>query len=234
MATALLHLSWFRIVHSDVKPDNIMPVDWRQQPITVCLIDFVSSFFFHIQHYRDPEIHSRDMWSIGATVIDKVITCTIIIIIIRSMSQAKSSSVTTSHQMRFWTMGRRLCPTVSRTTVKSTGCLRQKENMKKKQAPGPKHSWASDWMSYPSSCKKTCQKPPEKAAVAGPWWMHHTNGDHAASFPHWQPLSESTGHRSTVSLPDTDEHWCDLSLDFTSRQLGAQWGSLVWLNFPVT
>lgn len=40
MTTALLHLEALEIMHADVKPENIMVVDRRQQPLQVKLIDF--------------------------------------------------------------------------------------------------------------------------------------------------------------------------------------------------
>ena len=40
VTTALLHLEALEIIHSDLKPDNIMIVDRKQQPLKVKLIDF--------------------------------------------------------------------------------------------------------------------------------------------------------------------------------------------------
>lgn len=44
VATALQHLSTFRIVHADIRPEKIVLVDWRQQPLRVHLIDFGLAF----------------------------------------------------------------------------------------------------------------------------------------------------------------------------------------------
>ncbi|TWW56097.1 Homeodomain-interacting protein kinase 1 [Takifugu flavidus] len=44
VATALQHLHSFKIVHADIRPENIMIVDRRQQPIRVRLVDFGLAF----------------------------------------------------------------------------------------------------------------------------------------------------------------------------------------------
>lgn len=91
VTTALWHLSSCRIVHADVRPDNIMLVDRTQQPIRVRLIDFGLAFhvgkrpFFQAPGYRAPEallgIHplteAVDMWSLGATIMELATACTI-------------------------------------------------------------------------------------------------------------------------------------------------------------
>lgn len=40
LTTALTHLESVGIIQADIKPDNIMIVDRRQQPLKVKLIDF--------------------------------------------------------------------------------------------------------------------------------------------------------------------------------------------------
>lgn len=81
VATALLHLSTLRIIHADLKPDNIMIANRHQQPLRVKLIDFglaclVSAvepgICLQTIWYRAPEIilhipfnEAIDMWSLG-------------------------------------------------------------------------------------------------------------------------------------------------------------------------
>uniref|UniRef100_A0A674PNQ6 Protein kinase domain-containing protein n=1 Tax=Takifugu rubripes TaxID=31033 RepID=A0A674PNQ6_TAKRU len=62
VATALQYLRSFKIVHADIRPENIMIVDRRQQPIRVRLVDFGLAFqigdrpFFQATGYRAPEV----------------------------------------------------------------------------------------------------------------------------------------------------------------------------------
>eukprot|EP00064_Thunnus_orientalis_P017261 superscaffoldBa00003621_g17341 len=81
LATALSHLRSMRIIHADLKPDNIMVVNRHQQPLKVKIIDF--GFACHASAaetgvclqtiwYRAPEIilqilfnEAIDMWSLG-------------------------------------------------------------------------------------------------------------------------------------------------------------------------
>uniref|UniRef100_A0A3B5K3Z2 Protein kinase domain-containing protein n=1 Tax=Takifugu rubripes TaxID=31033 RepID=A0A3B5K3Z2_TAKRU len=84
VATALQHLRSFKIVHADIRPENIMIVDRRQQPIRVRLVDFGLSFqigdrpFFQATGYRAPEVllgihpltEAIDIWSTGATLVE--------------------------------------------------------------------------------------------------------------------------------------------------------------------
>ncbi|XP_037610617.1 homeodomain-interacting protein kinase 1-like [Sebastes umbrosus] len=81
LATALTHLSSIGIVHADIKPENIMVVDRRQQPLKVKLIDFGLAFpastakpgvCLQTTWYRAPEVMMHipfndaiDMWSLG-------------------------------------------------------------------------------------------------------------------------------------------------------------------------
>lgn len=91
VAAALQHLRSFRIVHADVRPENIMIVDRRQQPMRVRLIDFGLAFrvgdrpFFQAPGYRAPEVlldiqpltEAIDMWSLGATLVEVATACNI-------------------------------------------------------------------------------------------------------------------------------------------------------------
>uniref|UniRef100_A0A674MKL4 Protein kinase domain-containing protein n=1 Tax=Takifugu rubripes TaxID=31033 RepID=A0A674MKL4_TAKRU len=84
VATALQHLRSFKIVHADIRPENIMIVDRKQQPIRVRLVDFGLSFqignrpFFQATGYRAPEVllgihpltEAIDIWSTGATLVE--------------------------------------------------------------------------------------------------------------------------------------------------------------------
>ncbi|XP_077367093.1 homeodomain-interacting protein kinase 1-like [Festucalex cinctus] len=81
MTTALLHLSEIRIVHTDIKTDNVMVVDRRQQPLNFKLIDFglaknvldvKPGDYVQTSWYRAPEVilglpltEAIDMWSLG-------------------------------------------------------------------------------------------------------------------------------------------------------------------------
>ncbi|TWW61905.1 Homeodomain-interacting protein kinase 3 [Takifugu flavidus] len=91
VATALQHLRSFKIVHADIRPENIMIVDRRQQPIRVRLVDFGLSFqigdrpFFQATGYRAPEVllgihpltEAIDIWSTGATLVEVATASTI-------------------------------------------------------------------------------------------------------------------------------------------------------------
>lgn len=84
MATALHYLKSIGIVHGDVKPDNIMIVDSRQQPLKVKLGDFGgaqmtseldSETLLHTFCYSSPELllespfnEAVDVWSLGVTL----------------------------------------------------------------------------------------------------------------------------------------------------------------------
>ncbi|TWW56108.1 Homeodomain-interacting protein kinase 3 [Takifugu flavidus] len=73
VATALQHLRSFKIVHADIRPENIMIVDRRQQPIRV--------------RYRAPEVllgihpltEAIDIWSTGATLVEVATASTIFV-----------------------------------------------------------------------------------------------------------------------------------------------------------
>ncbi|XP_044046173.1 homeodomain-interacting protein kinase 1-like isoform X2 [Siniperca chuatsi] len=81
LTTALLHLEALGIMHADLKPENIMVVDRRQQPLQVKLIDFglarhvsdaVPGSCVQSLWYRAPEVmlglvfmEPIDMWSLG-------------------------------------------------------------------------------------------------------------------------------------------------------------------------
>lgn len=83
MATALSHLKSIGIVHADVKPENIMIVDRRQEPLKVKLSDFGLAYkstdspgvVVQTLLYRSPEVilafcftEVIDMWSLGVTI----------------------------------------------------------------------------------------------------------------------------------------------------------------------
>ncbi|KAM7393737.1 hypothetical protein PAMP_020587 [Pampus punctatissimus] len=81
LSTALLHLKALEIMHADLKPENIMVVDRRQEPLQVKIIDF--GLALHVSNavqgscvqslwYRAPEVmlglafmEPIDMWSLG-------------------------------------------------------------------------------------------------------------------------------------------------------------------------
>lgn len=82
-ATALSHLKSIGIVHADVKPENIMIVDRRQEPLKVKLSDFGLAYpstgspgvVVQTLFYRSPEVilaycftEVIDMWSLGVTI----------------------------------------------------------------------------------------------------------------------------------------------------------------------
>ncbi|XP_029912344.1 homeodomain-interacting protein kinase 2-like [Myripristis murdjan] len=80
-ATALKHLKDINIIHTDLKPDNIMMVDRRRQPLRVKIIDFGAAcavsearqcWYIQTRWYRSPEVmlglpfsEAIDMWSLG-------------------------------------------------------------------------------------------------------------------------------------------------------------------------
>ncbi|XP_051265093.1 homeodomain-interacting protein kinase 2-like [Dicentrarchus labrax] len=84
MATALNALKMARVIHSDIKLDNIMVVDRNAQPLTAKLIDFGLAFpaslvkqgaIHQTLPYRAPEIilglpisEAIDMWSLGVVM----------------------------------------------------------------------------------------------------------------------------------------------------------------------
>uniref|UniRef100_A0A3Q3VX75 Protein kinase domain-containing protein n=1 Tax=Mola mola TaxID=94237 RepID=A0A3Q3VX75_MOLML len=85
VATALYHLNSIGIVHGDIKPDNIMVVDRKQQPLKVKLIDFGLAYQVNGESgdsvpapaYTAPEIllgiactEAIDMWSLGIVAVE--------------------------------------------------------------------------------------------------------------------------------------------------------------------
>uniref|UniRef100_A0A3Q0RA43 Protein kinase domain-containing protein n=1 Tax=Amphilophus citrinellus TaxID=61819 RepID=A0A3Q0RA43_AMPCI len=89
LTNALSHLSSGGIVHTDLKPDNLMVVDRHQSPIKVKIIDFglarpVSSLNpcedLQVAWYMAPEVmvsapfnQAIDMWSLGLIAVDMAI-----------------------------------------------------------------------------------------------------------------------------------------------------------------
>ncbi|XP_075044161.1 homeodomain-interacting protein kinase 3 [Mixophyes fleayi] len=84
VATALKKLKSLGLIHSDLKPENIMLVDPVRQPYRVKVIDFgsanyisktVCSTYLQSRYYRSPEIilglpfsEAIDMWSLGCVI----------------------------------------------------------------------------------------------------------------------------------------------------------------------
>ncbi|XP_023246604.1 homeodomain-interacting protein kinase 2-like [Copidosoma floridanum] len=82
--TALLKLKQLGLIHTDLKPDNIMLVDPIRQPYRIKVIDFgsachiskaVCNSYVQTRYYRAPEIilglpfsEAIDMWSLGCVV----------------------------------------------------------------------------------------------------------------------------------------------------------------------
>jgi len=81
VCTTLLKLKSMGLIHSDLKPENIMLVDHDRQPYRVKVVDFgsathtskaVASSYLQSRYYRAPEIilglpfnEAIDMWSLG-------------------------------------------------------------------------------------------------------------------------------------------------------------------------
>ncbi|CAK6962924.1 homeodomain-interacting protein kinase 3-like [Scomber scombrus] len=86
ITTALLHLEELKIIHADLKPDNIMIADRRQESLRVKMIDFglarhvskaTQGSLVQSLWYRAPEImlgltfaEPIDMWSLGLIAAD--------------------------------------------------------------------------------------------------------------------------------------------------------------------
>ncbi|CAK6971753.1 dual specificity tyrosine-phosphorylation-regulated kinase 4-like, partial [Scomber scombrus] len=84
LATAIYALTAMNLVHTDIKPDNIMLVDHRIRPIQIKLIDFGLAMRKHKirqgmiaqgLHYRSPEIllglpfsEAIDVWALGCVM----------------------------------------------------------------------------------------------------------------------------------------------------------------------
>ncbi|KAJ8371918.1 hypothetical protein AAFF_G00298700 [Aldrovandia affinis] len=84
VATALMKLKSLRLIHADVKPENIMLVDPLRQPYHVKVIDFgsashvskaVCTTYLQSRYYRAPEIilglpfcEAIDIWSLGCVI----------------------------------------------------------------------------------------------------------------------------------------------------------------------
>ncbi|CAK6971752.1 dual specificity tyrosine-phosphorylation-regulated kinase 4-like [Scomber scombrus] len=84
LATAIYALTAMNLVHTDIKPDNIMLVDHRIRPIQIKLIDFGLAMPKHkirqgmiaqALHYRSPEIllglpfsEAIDVWALGCVM----------------------------------------------------------------------------------------------------------------------------------------------------------------------
>ncbi|CAK6959625.1 homeodomain-interacting protein kinase 1-like [Scomber scombrus] len=81
LTTALLHLETLKLIHADLKPDNVMVVDRWQETLRVKVIDFgLAHYVSHVLPgscvqsllYRAPEVmlgldytEQIDMWSLG-------------------------------------------------------------------------------------------------------------------------------------------------------------------------
>nr|XP_057943658.1 homeodomain-interacting protein kinase 3-like [Doryrhamphus excisus] len=86
LATALSHMSSMGLVHGDIKPENIMVVDRREQPLRVKLADFglaknvseiVPGDCVQTLWYRAPEVilgvpfnETVDVWSLGLVAVE--------------------------------------------------------------------------------------------------------------------------------------------------------------------
>ncbi|XP_063312444.1 homeodomain-interacting protein kinase 2-like [Pelobates fuscus] len=91
VGSALLKMKSLGIIHTDLKPDNIMMVDTTKHPFKVKLIDFGCalhvantgfSVYIQTRYYRSPEIilglpfdEAIDMWSLGCIVAELIIGC---------------------------------------------------------------------------------------------------------------------------------------------------------------
>lgn len=89
--TALWKLKQLRIIHADLKPENIMLVNHSLQPFRVKVIDFgsacyatnaVSAAYLQSRYYRAPEMilglpftHTIDMWSLGCIMAELFLGC---------------------------------------------------------------------------------------------------------------------------------------------------------------
>ncbi len=86
VATTLQLLEREGLIHTDLKPNNIMLVDSMNKPLKMKVIDFVLALnalhteyfqYFHLRHYRAPEVilafnvkTAIDMWSLGTVAAD--------------------------------------------------------------------------------------------------------------------------------------------------------------------
>ncbi|XP_053181580.1 homeodomain-interacting protein kinase 1-like [Scomber japonicus] len=86
LTTALLHLETLKLIHADLKPDNVMVVDCRQETLKVKIIDFglarhaadvIPGSCTQSLLYRAPEVmlgldyaEQIDMWSLGLITMD--------------------------------------------------------------------------------------------------------------------------------------------------------------------
>ncbi|CAH2296624.1 Homeodomain-interacting kinase 2 [Pelobates cultripes] len=93
VAFALTKLKSLGIIHTDLKPDNIMLVDNFMHPLKVKVIDFGCAFhvskarcssYIQARFYRSPEIilgypfcEAIDMWSLGCITAELFIGCTL-------------------------------------------------------------------------------------------------------------------------------------------------------------
>lgn len=246
VAAALQHLSSFRIVHADVRPENIMVVDRRQQPIRVRLIDFGLAFrvgdhpFFQAPGYRAPEVllgiqpltEAIDMWSTGATLLEVATGCNIfgreeeydeLSQIIHCHGQPSDELLdrgketpsyfceqnSSEQRWRFKTAEEYEEETGLQTQTSQSISL---DSVLKSMAQGD----PQDKNLLVNLLKRMLQLDQDERITPAEVFQHPFLAD---NLPPSLPVTST--EEATVSLPDAEEHWCDVSLD-SARQPGEQ------------
>lgn len=246
MAAALQHLSSLRIVHADIRPENIMVVDRRQQPIRVCLIDFGLAFrvgdhpFFQAPGYRAPEVllgiqpltEAIDMWSMGATLVEVATACNIFG---REEEYDELSQIIQCHGQPSDELLDRGKETPSyfceqnnsephwrfktaeeyeeETGFQAQTCMSIRlDDVPKIMA----HGDLQDKNLLVNLLKRMLQLDQDERITSVEVFQHPFLADNLPQ----NPLVTATDE-ATLSLPDADEHWCDVSLE-SSRRPGAK------------
>ncbi|TWW62518.1 Homeodomain-interacting protein kinase 3 [Takifugu flavidus] len=227
VAMALQHLRSFKIVHADIRPENIMIVDRRQQPIRS------SRLGIH------PPTEAIDIWSTGATPVEVATASTILLkeeeydelsqiiqchgqpsdeILDRGKDTASyfCEQVDGEHRWRFKTPSE---------YEEETGLQAQTfTSIRLDDVPViMAHGDPEDKNLFADLLKRMMQLDQDEGITLLEVLQHPFLNESSPQGPL---------ENNAVSLPGPDEHWRDVSLESSSRQPGAQEGDACVIEIP--